>query len=44
MNEVCEGLEVYLEDLPLLLGEVCVTLAQGEYGEECVSRTVCTQV
>ena len=26
------------------LGEVCVTLAQGEYGEDCVSRTVCLLV
>ena len=37
MKEVCEGLEVYLEDLPEGLGEVCVTLAQGEYGEDWVS-------
>ena len=35
-DRVCEGLEVNCEDLPLLLGEVCVILAQGEYGEECV--------
>ena len=37
MNEVCEGLGVYLEDLPEWLGEVCVTLAQGEYDEDWVS-------
>ena len=30
VNEVCEGLEVYLEDLPEWLGEDCVFLAQGE--------------
>ena len=30
VNEVCEGLEVYLEDLPEWLGEDCVSLAQGE--------------
>ena len=30
-------LEVYPEDLPRVLGEVCVTLAQGEYGKDCVS-------
>ena len=40
-DRVCEGLEVTREDLPLLLGEVCVILAQGEYGEDCVSGTVC---
>ena len=34
------SLEVTCEDLPLLLGEVCVILAQGEYGEDCVSGTV----
>ena len=33
-----------LEDLPRVLGEVCVTLAQGEYDEECVSGTVGPQV
>ena len=32
------------EDLPQVLGEVYVTLAQGEYGEDCVSGTVCPQV
>jgi hypothetical protein len=36
MNEVCEGLEVYLEDLPEWLGEDCVSLAQGEQGEDAV--------
>ena len=41
---VCEGLEVTCEDLPLLLGEVYVNLAQGEYGEDCVSGTVCPRV
>ena len=41
---VCEGLEVTCEDLPLLLGEVCVILAQGEYGEDCVSGMVCPWV
>ena len=29
VNEVCEGLEVYLEDLPEWLGEDWVSLAQG---------------
>ena len=42
MNEVCEGLGVYLEDLPEWLGEVCVTLAQGEYGEDWVSWAACS--
>ena len=42
VNEVCEGLEVYLEDLPEWLGEVCVTLAQGEYGEDWVSWAACS--
>ena len=41
MNEVCEGLGVYLEDLPEWLGEVCVILAQGEYGEDWVSWAAC---
>ena len=36
-DRVCEGLEVTCEDLPRVLGEVCVTLAQGEYDEDCVS-------
>ena len=36
-DRVCEGLEVYSEDLPRVLGEVYVTLAQGEYGKDCVS-------
>ena len=30
-------LEVYPEDLPQVLGEDCVTLAQGEYGKDSVS-------
>ena len=42
VNEVCEGLGVYLEDLPEWLGEVCVTLAQGEYGEDWVSWAACS--
>ena len=42
MNEVCEGLGVYLEDLPEWLGEVYVTLAQGEYGEDLVSLAACS--
>ena len=42
-DQVCEGLEVTCEDLPLLLGEVCVILAQGEYGEDCVSSSLNTQ-
>ena len=42
MNEVCEGLGVYLEDLPEWLGEVYVTLAQGEYGEDWVSWAACS--
>ena len=42
-DQVCEGLEVTYEDLPLLLGEVCVILAQGEYGEDCVSLSLNTQ-
>ena len=37
-------LEVYPEDLPRVLGEVCVTLAQGEYGKDCVSWVVCPLV
>ena len=37
-------LEVYPEDLPRVLGEVCVTLAQGEFGEDRVSETVCPRV
>ena len=32
------------EDLPRVLGKVCVTLAQGEYGEDCVSGAVCPRV
>ena len=32
------------EELPQVLGEVCVTLAQGEYGEDYVSGIVCPQV
>ena len=40
---VCEGLEVTCEDLPLPMGEVCVLLAQGEYGEDCVSSSLNTQ-
>ena len=31
------------EDLPECLGEDCVFLAQGEYGEDCVSGTGCPQ-
>ena len=42
VNEVYEGLEVYLEDLPEWLGEVYVTLAQGEYGEDWVSWAACS--
>ena len=42
VNEVCEGLGVYLEDLPEWLGEVCVTLAQGDYGEGWVSWAACS--
>ena len=30
-------LEVYPEDLPRVLGEDCVTLAQGVYSKDCVS-------
>ena len=37
-DQVCEGLEVCPEDLPRVLGEDCVSLAQGEYGRDCVSR------
>ena len=37
-DRVCEGLEVCPEDLPRVLGEDCVSLAQGEYGRDCVSR------
>ena len=43
-DQVCEGLEVNREDLPLLLGEVYVILAQGEYSEDYVSETVCPRV
>ena len=43
-DQICEGLEVTCEDLPSVLGEVCVTLAQGEYGEDRVSGTVCPRV
>ena len=32
------------EDLARVLGEVYVTLAQGEYGEDGVSGTVCPRV
>ena len=42
-DQVYEGLEVTYEDLPWVLGEVCVTLAQGEYGEDCVSSSLNTQ-
>ena len=42
-DRVCEGLEVTCEDLPLLLGEICMILAQGEYGEDCVSLSLNTQ-
>ena len=42
-DRVCEGLEVTCEDLPRVLGEVCVILAQGEYGEDCVSSSLNTQ-
>ena len=42
-DRVCEGLEVTCEDLPLLLGEICVILTQGEYGEDCVSSSLNTQ-
>ena len=42
-DQVCEGLEVTCEDLPLLLGEVCVILAQGEYDKDCVSSSLNTQ-
>ena len=31
------------EDLPRVLGEVCVALSQGEYGEDCVSSSLNTQ-
>ena len=31
------------EDLPRVLGEVCVILAHGEYGEDCVSSSLNTQ-
>ena len=37
-DRVCEVLEVCLEDLPRVLGEDCVFLAQGEHGRDCVSR------
>ena len=40
-DQVYEGLEVTCEDLPRVLGDVYVILAQGEYGEDCVSGTVC---
>ena len=36
-DRVCEGLEVCPEDLPRVLGEDCVSLAQGEYGRDYVS-------
>ena len=42
-DQVCEGLEVTYEDLPLLLGEICVILSQGEYSEDCVSSSLNTQ-
>ena len=42
-DQVCEGLEVTCEDLPRVLGEACVILAQGEYGEDCVSSSLNTQ-
>ena len=42
VNEVCEGLGVYLEDLPEWLGDDYVTLAQGEYGEDLVSWAACS--
>ena len=42
-DQVCEGLEVTCEDLPLLLGEVYVILAQGEYSEDYVSSSLNTQ-
>ena len=42
-DQVCEDLEVTCEDLPLLLGEVYVILAQGEYGVDCVSSSLNTQ-
>ena len=37
-NRVCEDLEVCPQDLPRVLGEDCVSLAQGEYGRDYVSR------
>ena len=37
-DRVCEGLEVCPEDLPRVLGEDCVFLAQGDHGRDCVSR------
>ena len=43
-DQVCEGLEVTYEELPQVLGEVYVNLAQGEYSEDYVSGTVCPRV
>ena len=37
-------MEVTCEDLQRVLGEVCVTLAQGEYNEDCVSLSLNTQL
>ena len=43
---VTESVKVWKspEDLPRVLGEVYVTLAQGEYDENRVSGTVCPRV
>ena len=38
MTKFWDGLEVCPEDLPRVLGEDCVFLAQGEYGRDCVSQ------
>ena len=50
-RRVTESMKVWKspEDLPRVVncgspGEVYVTLAQGEYGEDYVSETVCPQV
>ena len=38
-RRVTESMKVWKspEDLPQVIGQVRVTLAQGEYGEDCVS-------
>ena len=45
-RRVTESVKVWKspKDLPRVIGEVCVTLAQGEYGEDCVFGTMCPQV